>query len=81
MFHHHQAIDATGRVRSVQSLDLPIAQNPTPAGAAEAGQRYWSFLRRIGLGLLRVGPRPDGGVAVGLPGLLLLAFGAPTILA
>jgi hypothetical protein len=80
MFHHHQEIDAIGRVRSVQTFDLPFAQNPTPAGAAEAGRRYWDFLRRTGLGVLQVNPRPDGGVDVDLPGLLLLSFAPPAII-
>lgn len=79
MFRHHQEIDSTGRVRSIQSLDLPVECGPSRREAAEAGRQYWTFLRRIGLGLLRVRPRPDGGVDVGIPGLLLLGFGAPTI--
>ncbi len=79
MFSHRQEIDAAGRVLSVQSLQRPLAQSPTPADAAEAGRRYWAFLRRLGLGLLIVKPRSDGGVDVGVPGLVLLAFGAPAI--
>lgn len=79
MFVHHQSIDGVGVVRSVQCLDVTPTQNPTPTRAAEAGERYWAFLRRIGLGLLRVQRRPDGGVDIGLPGLLLLAFDAPAI--
>lgn len=79
MFQHHQEIDVAGQTRSIQSLDLP-AWRPTPEAAAEAGRRYWRFLRRIGLGLLRVENRSDGGVNVGLPGLLLLGFAPPQII-
>lgn len=84
MFTNHQEIDAVGRVRSVQTLDLLTngprsSPGPSSTDAADAGERYWRFLRRVGLGLLRVKPRSDGGVEVGLPGLLLLAFGAPKI--
>lgn len=79
MFTNQQSIDAKGRVRSVQTLDLLVPIAPTQAEAAEAGERYWGFLRRLGLGLLHVKRRADGGVQVGLPGVVLLGFGAPAI--
>lgn len=81
MFTHEQSIDAAGLTRSVQTLAYESGVDPSPAAAAAAGQRYWGFLRRFGLGLLQVKQRSDGGVQIKALGLLLLAFGVPSIVA
>jgi hypothetical protein len=76
------AIDPqTGAVRSRQALALQLRREAlgeitSPAGIAWLGQTYWSFLRRVTLGLVRT-RSPERSPTLMAGPLRLMSFGAP----
>lgn len=80
MIYHQQTITPEGWVFSEQRCFHPRI-NVTEAHARLAGRLYWEFLRRFGRPVLAVRERPSGAIDISLPGLRLLSFDTPQVIA
>ncbi|MDF2630662.1 MAG: hypothetical protein K0R39_4493 [Symbiobacteriaceae bacterium] len=87
---HRGAISPDGSVFSEQTLllgDVVLRASTTallaitPDHACMAGPLYWDFLRRFGRPVLRVAEQPSGAIDISLPGLRLLSFDTPQVVA